>query len=233
MILPSPFGCTSAKQSPPIPVDCGSITPSSAHAATAASAAVPPACRTRSRSAPPADATSPPSRSGRGPSTGRRDGNSSCQIAHFFDVISASRPSGAGLLGIIRAAHGQCPGWMAAMRPRRKSSPLEMYGVRRGFPSPARLINPRHALQRRRFLPICRAAGFPGAARAAARDLRRSRAERQRAAGHEGINGTLAGSEDAIDALVARVARRPAVRRPARPSRTEILAAPRRCRFSG
>src|SRR3984885_12530516 len=43
MILPSPFGWISAKQSPPIPVDCGSITPSSAHAATAASAAVPPA----------------------------------------------------------------------------------------------------------------------------------------------------------------------------------------------
>ena len=43
MILPSPFGCISAKQSPPMPVDCGSITPSSAQAATAASAAVPPA----------------------------------------------------------------------------------------------------------------------------------------------------------------------------------------------
>ncbi len=43
MILPSPFGCTSAKQSPPMPVDCGSITPSMAQAATAASTAVPPA----------------------------------------------------------------------------------------------------------------------------------------------------------------------------------------------
>jgi hypothetical protein len=41
--LPSPFGWISAKQSPPMPVDCGSITPSSAQAATAASAAVPPA----------------------------------------------------------------------------------------------------------------------------------------------------------------------------------------------
>ena len=42
MILPSPLGWISAKQSPPMPVDCGSITPSSAQAATAASAAVPP-----------------------------------------------------------------------------------------------------------------------------------------------------------------------------------------------
>src|ERR1700722_3423427 len=41
-ILPSPLGWISAKQSPPMPVDCGSITPSRAHAATAASAAVPP-----------------------------------------------------------------------------------------------------------------------------------------------------------------------------------------------
>src|SRR5438067_7525516 len=43
VILPSPLGWISAKQSPPMPVDCGSITPSSAQAATAASAAVPPA----------------------------------------------------------------------------------------------------------------------------------------------------------------------------------------------
>src|ERR1700722_4103219 len=42
MILPSPFGWISAKQSPPMPVDCGSITASSAEAAIAASAAVPP-----------------------------------------------------------------------------------------------------------------------------------------------------------------------------------------------
>ena len=40
--MPSPLGWISAKQSPPMPVDCGSITPSSAQAATAASAAVPP-----------------------------------------------------------------------------------------------------------------------------------------------------------------------------------------------
>src|SRR3954470_20806990 len=46
MILPLPRGCTKAKQSPPIPVDCGSITPSRAQAATAASAAVPPDCMT-------------------------------------------------------------------------------------------------------------------------------------------------------------------------------------------
>src|ERR1700684_3272299 len=42
MILPSLFGCISAKQSPPITVDCGSITASRAEAAIAASAAVPP-----------------------------------------------------------------------------------------------------------------------------------------------------------------------------------------------
>ena len=48
---------------------------------------------------------------------------------------------------------------------------------------------------------------------------------------HEGINGTLAGSADAIDALIARIARRRAVRRPARQSRTEILVAPPRCRL--
>jgi hypothetical protein len=46
VILPSPRGWISAKQSPPIPVDCGSITPKSAQAATAASAAVPPAFST-------------------------------------------------------------------------------------------------------------------------------------------------------------------------------------------
>ena len=40
--MPSPLGWISAKQSPPMPVDCGSITASSAQAATAASAAVPP-----------------------------------------------------------------------------------------------------------------------------------------------------------------------------------------------
>ena len=42
MILPSPRGWISAKQSPPMPVDCGSITPSTAEPATAASTAVPP-----------------------------------------------------------------------------------------------------------------------------------------------------------------------------------------------
>src|SRR5438477_3154803 len=46
MILPSPLGWISAKQSPPIPVDCGSITARIALAATAASAAVPPDLRT-------------------------------------------------------------------------------------------------------------------------------------------------------------------------------------------
>src|SRR3954463_10843033 len=44
MILPLPRGCTKAKQSPPIPVDCGSITPRRAQAATAASARGAPDC---------------------------------------------------------------------------------------------------------------------------------------------------------------------------------------------
>src|ERR1700692_4300394 len=51
--------------------------------------------------------------------------------------------------------------------------------VLRGFPTPARLINGRHALKSRRLLSIRRAAGFPGVARAATRDLRGSRAEGQ------------------------------------------------------
>ncbi|MEY9226627.1 hypothetical protein ABH974_007105 [Bradyrhizobium ottawaense] len=46
MILPSPRGWISAKQSPPMPVDCGSITPSRADPATAASTAVPPSRNT-------------------------------------------------------------------------------------------------------------------------------------------------------------------------------------------
>src|SRR4051795_1553911 len=42
MILPSPRGWISAEQAPPMPVDCGSITPRMAEPATAASTAVPP-----------------------------------------------------------------------------------------------------------------------------------------------------------------------------------------------
>ena len=49
---------------------------------------------------------------------------------------------------------------------------------------------------------------------------------------HEGINGTLAGSDEGIAAFVDELQRRRPVRRPARPSRTEILAAPPRCRSS-
>ena len=49
-----------------------------------------------------------------------------------------------------------------------------------------RLINPRHVLQSRRILSICRPARFPGTARAAARDLCRPPVERQRAAGAGG-----------------------------------------------
>ena len=53
---PEPFSATTGlpgcfhrqKQSPPMPVDCGSITPSTATAATAASSALPPARSTSS-----------------------------------------------------------------------------------------------------------------------------------------------------------------------------------------
>src|SRR5262245_47618864 len=43
MTRPLPAGAYSAKASPPMPVDCGSMTPRRAAAVTAASAAVPPA----------------------------------------------------------------------------------------------------------------------------------------------------------------------------------------------
>ena len=63
------------------------------------------------RSAPPADARSPPSRSGRGPWTGRRDGNSSCQIAHFV-VVSRVRPDARGTRSYMAysCGAGQWPG---------------------------------------------------------------------------------------------------------------------------
>ena len=58
---------------------------------------------------------------------------------------------------------------------------------------PALLINLRHAVQGRRLLSVRRAAGFPGAARAAARALRRLGLKGSVLLAHEGINGTLAG----------------------------------------
>ena len=45
---PVPAGAYRQKQSPPMPVECGSITPSTATAATAASSALPPARNTSS-----------------------------------------------------------------------------------------------------------------------------------------------------------------------------------------
>jgi hypothetical protein len=45
--LGPPPGAKSTKQSPPMPVDCGSTTHCTAQAATAASIALPPSCRTR------------------------------------------------------------------------------------------------------------------------------------------------------------------------------------------
>ena len=50
---------------------------------------------------------------------------------------------------------------------------------------------------------------------------------------HEGINGTVAGSDEGIDAFVARVAARRPVRWPARQSRTQVFEALPRCRSSG
>ena len=46
--LPAPAGAYRQKQSPPMPVDCGSITHSTAAAATAASSALPPSRSTSS-----------------------------------------------------------------------------------------------------------------------------------------------------------------------------------------
>ena len=68
------------------------------------------------------------SRSGRGPWTGRRDGNSSCQIAHFCDFIVVS---GAGLLGIFGQPMGNAQGCMSP------PAPLERSPGRRGRVSPA------------------------------------------------------------------------------------------------
>ena len=126
------------------------------------------------RPAPPADARSPPSRSGRGPSTGRRDGNSSCQIAHFWSFCWVARRS-AALHGTFMRR------WAMAWYTR---APMREW--LQGFPGNRRLIDRRHVLQSRRLLSICRAAGFPGAARALARVLRGPRAERQRAARRRG-----------------------------------------------
>jgi len=69
-----------------------------------------------------------------------------------------------------------------------------------GFPVPTRLIKPRHGLPRRRFYHF-RIAGFPELREPCGRSAPIG-AERQRAAAQEGINGTLAGSDEAIAALV-------------------------------
>ena len=149
----------------------------------------PPPCRRpaspRSRSARPPDATLPPSRSGHGPWSGRRNGNSSSRMLSFqrFSDISG-HPAGDDRVGLQTVLWHIHPllgnGWHAKGR---RWQYARICRALRGFPCPACLINGRHAAQGRRPLPIRRAAGLPGAARAAARACGRPRAERQRAAG--------------------------------------------------
>src|SRR5437879_804334 len=97
-------------------------------------------------------------------------------------VFLGTPPAWAGLFGGLLAFLGIfIPGRAMAGMP--GNDLRETHGIHltwRGFPTPARLINGRHALKSRRVLSIRRAAGFPGAARAAARNLREPRAERQR-----------------------------------------------------
>src|SRR3954462_8741707 len=181
MILPSPRGWISAKQSPTMPVDCGSITPRMAEPATAACTAVPPS---RSTSIAASDACG-------------------CEVAtialvawtvdlpekwkfliEFFALIGrmarmarmARRLGKPGLHDTFRPA-----GAMLACQGN-GCHPLGIELLVAGFPGTLRLLNGRHDLQGRRLLPIRCPARLPRAARAAARVLRRPGAEGQRAA---------------------------------------------------
>ena len=161
----------------------------------------PPRCRRnaapRSPSARPADATSPPSRSGRGPSTGRRDGNSSCQVAHFIVVFVPK--SGAAYMAHSCGA-GQCLG---ANCEQCRGTYFAGRACGQSFPSSARLINRRHALSRSPLsinsphCPDFRELREPLRAICAGLELKGSVL-----LAHEGINGTLAGSAEAIGELV-------------------------------
>src|ERR1700712_1119849 len=105
-----------------------------------------------------------------------------------MSVFFGAPPAWAGLpVGLLAFLGIFLPGRAMAGMP--GNGPPEMRGIHavlRGFPAPARLINGRDADKSRRLLSVRRPAGFPGAARAAARDLRGPRAEGQRAAGAGG-----------------------------------------------
>ena len=101
----------------------------------------------------------------------------------------------------------------------------------RGFPSPALGINHRDAIKVAAFyqfaaLPDFRELREPLRAICAGLELKGSVL-----LAHEGINGTLAGSDGGDRRAGRGIARRRAVRRPARQSRTEILLARPRCRL--
>src|SRR3954468_19386349 len=219
MILPSPRGWISAKQSPPMPVDCGSITPRMAKPATAASTAVPPS---RSTSIAASDACG-------------------CEVAtialvawtvdlpgkwkfliEFFALIGrmarmARRLGKPGLHDTFRPA-----GAMLACQGN-GCHPLGIELLVAGFPGWLRLLNGRHDLQGRRLLPIRRPARLPRAAGAVARVLRRPGAEGQRAAragGHQ-RHGRGPGRGDRRPRPRARARR--LVRRQVEQSRTEVL----------
>src|SRR5258705_13341611 len=105
-----------------------------------------------------------------------------------MSVFAGAPPAWAGLvIGLLAFLGIFIPGGAMAGMPGKGLREMRgIHPVLRGSPPPSRLINGRHALKSRRLLSIRRAAGFPGAARAAARDLHGSRAERQRAAGAGG-----------------------------------------------
>src|ERR1700719_4511579 len=156
-----------------MPVDGGSITPSSAHAATAASAAVPPE-RSTSIAVSAASGCEVATiafwewtvdRPARWKFLMPSCSLCLCSLAFFLGRYPA--PICRGLL-----AHSSGPGqWWGGVYLISGSSPP--------FPSPARLIDHRNAVQSRRLLSIRSTAGLPPVARAVAGDLRRLEAERQ------------------------------------------------------
>src|SRR4051794_21285248 len=219
MILPSPRGWISAKQSPPMPVDCGSITPRMAEPATAASTAVPPS---RSTSIAASDACG-------------------CEVATIALVAWTVDLPGKWkfliefLLSLASGADGvsfrKKPRLHDTFRPAgamlayqgNGCHPLGIELLLAGFPGAPRLLNGRHDLQGRRLLPIRRPARLPGVARAAARVLRRPGAEGQRAAragGHQ-RHGRGPGRGDRRARPRARARRY--VRRQVEQSRTKVL----------
>src|SRR5579872_283 len=156
-----------------MPVDCGSITASSPEAATAASAAVPPA---RSTSIAVSAA-------------------SGWDVATMaFWAWTVDRPAKWKLLmrmaylesplswGFFRlaAAGGGLPraSWHIQYHLRNAWSCVFLNGsLFAPFPRMAPLINPPHAIQGRRLLPVCFPARLSRFARTAARPLRRSQAQ--------------------------------------------------------